>query len=351
MKYIVYITINKENNKIYIGQHATDNENIFDGYIGNMVNVFNPSTIKNPKTKFQCAVKKHGFDKFHRYILATFDTLEDALLLENFLVSKTFLKREDVYNIAEGGQMINLEKEVNQFSLDGTLIESFKSIKQASEKTGINEYGISIGMRNKKSCGNYFWSADSTIDIKEYSYLGNNAKPVYMFSLNGELLKVYNSTSEAAEDADAARESIRDAIHKMTAIHKHYYSYNPEFNKIINTNRTIYQYDMNGNFMKENSVANFCEELNLDSKKLYKAANSGLTLGKYQWNINKVIKMNDKSNYSNSGIKRKVGQYDLNGNLINEFESVAECKKIYTNVRKVLNGQISTTKGYVFKYI
>ena len=33
MKYIVYITINKENNKIYIGQHATDNENIFDGYI------------------------------------------------------------------------------------------------------------------------------------------------------------------------------------------------------------------------------------------------------------------------------------------------------------------------------
>ena len=114
MKYIVYITINKENNKIYIGQHATDNENIFDGYIGNMVNVFNPSTIKNPKTKFQCAVKKHGFDKFHRYILATFDTLEDALLLENFLVNKTFLKREDVYNIAEGGQMINLEKEGNE---------------------------------------------------------------------------------------------------------------------------------------------------------------------------------------------------------------------------------------------
>ena len=34
MKYIVYQTVNKINNKIYIGVHGTESDT-FDGYIGN----------------------------------------------------------------------------------------------------------------------------------------------------------------------------------------------------------------------------------------------------------------------------------------------------------------------------
>lgn len=34
MKYIVYQTINKINNKIYIGVHKTENPDVFDGYLG-----------------------------------------------------------------------------------------------------------------------------------------------------------------------------------------------------------------------------------------------------------------------------------------------------------------------------
>ena len=32
MKYIVYLTTNLVNNKIYIGVHQTDNPDVFDGY-------------------------------------------------------------------------------------------------------------------------------------------------------------------------------------------------------------------------------------------------------------------------------------------------------------------------------
>lgn len=350
MKYIIYLTINKENNKIYIGQHKTDNVDIFDGYIGNMVNIFNPSTIKNPKTKFQCAVKKYGFDSFRRYIIAVYDTLEEALLLESLLVNKNFLQRDDVYNMAEGGQKVCTEKEVYQFNIDGTLVKHYKSLFLAGEENSLVPQTISVAARQKKSYGNYFWSFDSSIDIREYNYLGDK-KPVYMFSDKMELLKVYPSTTEAALDSDVARESVRDAIYGMTKVNGHYYSYNETFSKSFVVTGIIYQYGMDGNFIKEDTIGNFATELSLDSKKLYKAANSGRTMAKFQWNINKVIKMENKINYTNSGLKRRIGQYDLDGNLVKEFESVAECKKTFTNVRKVLNGQLPSTKGYVFKYI
>lgn len=46
MKYIVYITINTKNNKMYIGVHSTEDPTLFDGYIGCGVNIFAPSTYK-----------------------------------------------------------------------------------------------------------------------------------------------------------------------------------------------------------------------------------------------------------------------------------------------------------------
>lgn len=43
MKYIVYQTTSKINNKIYIGVHKTEDPDTFDGYLGNGVYI---QTIK-----------------------------------------------------------------------------------------------------------------------------------------------------------------------------------------------------------------------------------------------------------------------------------------------------------------
>lgn len=62
MKYIVYLTKNKESkingiNRIYVGVHKTENPNVFDGYIGCGVKIQQASSYMNPKSPFQYAVK------------------------------------------------------------------------------------------------------------------------------------------------------------------------------------------------------------------------------------------------------------------------------------------------------
>lgn len=101
MKYIVYQTTNKENGKLYIGVHKTINPDIFDGYIGNGIYV--GYSLENPKTAYQHALKKYGYNSFIRTTLKVFNNEEDAYDYEAQLVTLEFVKQNNNYNIKTGG--------------------------------------------------------------------------------------------------------------------------------------------------------------------------------------------------------------------------------------------------------
>jgi phage regulator Rha-like protein len=123
MKYIVYLTTNIENNKIYVGVHKTENPEEFDGYLGCRVYTTKPSTYNKSKTPFQFAVNKYGAKAFKRSLIKIFDTLEEALFLEAEIVNEQFIKRGDTYNVALGGGLIPLtNKKVYQYSLSGDFV-------------------------------------------------------------------------------------------------------------------------------------------------------------------------------------------------------------------------------------
>ena len=134
MKYIVYQTVNKVNNKIYVGVHGTETPDEFDGYLGNGVSIYRPATYLNPKTPFQYAVKKYGIKSFIRTTLKIFDKEEDAYKMEEEIVNEDFLKREDVYNLALGGRLpdcANPRKKVYMYDLDGNFEREFDSVNSA----------------------------------------------------------------------------------------------------------------------------------------------------------------------------------------------------------------------------
>lgn len=137
MKFIVYLTTCKTNNKIYIGVHGTTNPDVFDGYIGCGINIYR-NNIKNlPKTPFRSAVLKYGFSNFIRHTLAVFDLEGDAYKLESILVTEDFIKREDTYNLALGGQggpLISYmlpKKKIYMYDLDGNFEMEFDGVNEA----------------------------------------------------------------------------------------------------------------------------------------------------------------------------------------------------------------------------
>ena len=123
-KYIVYITTNIVNKKIYIGVHKTQHPYGYDKYLGCGVTTNRPSSYEKASTPFQYAVKKYGPKNFIRKTLMVLDTLEEALKYEALIVNETFIKREDTYNIALGGGLpADNSIEIYQYSLDGTFIK------------------------------------------------------------------------------------------------------------------------------------------------------------------------------------------------------------------------------------
>jgi len=89
MIFLVYKITNLINDKEYIGIHKTDDVN--DSYMGsgNLIKI---------------AIKKYGKENFKKDILKTFDTEDEALQYERYLVNEEYVNNLNTYNIALGGK-------------------------------------------------------------------------------------------------------------------------------------------------------------------------------------------------------------------------------------------------------
>jgi len=233
MKWILYQTLCLVNKKLYVGYHVTEDPNVFDGYLGCGVYVQRPSSYKKRETPFQCAVEKYGPDKFWRSTLAIVDTKEEVAKLEALIVNEDFIRREDTYNIKLG-----------------------------------DEGGCPDG-----------WGVN-----------------IYMYNLEGEFVK--------------------------------------EFNSALECNRSFDENASNGSAV-------------------LKAIRTGQTLHGYQFSREKVPFMKKwEAKKGSHNFKRKVGKYDMNMNLVKIYESTLAAKKDgYQNVAKALKYPERKCKDYYFRYI
>ena len=177
MKYIVYKTTNLINNYIYIGVHKTNNPEIFDGYLGNGINIKIPYSYKYSKTKFQQAVGEFGIKNFKRETLGIYDTFEEASEVEKLLVNENFLKREDVYNMLLGGYSEKPYMVNYRFNHKGEFIQKYNSYEEAALDLGVSASSIRRAViYNYKIKNTYFTNIFvDKLDLTNYT---NNIKKV-----------------------------------------------------------------------------------------------------------------------------------------------------------------------------
>lgn len=358
LKYIVYLTTNKINNKIYIGVHETTTDK-FDGYIGCGAYIDKPYTYNKGKTHLHQAILKYGTSAFHRITLKTFDNLEDALDLECWLVDDEFVKRTDTYNmVLGGGYPPILSKKVYQFDLHGTLIKEWKSIVSIIDYYKVNKDRIYMAIKDKRSFDNCYWALTSEININNYRLSPRGY--VFQYNKDGKLLNSFQNASEASLKLDIQRDAIVNAVFNRTTCSGYYFlRADEDINILLNEKNSkklanvtpVYRYLISGEFDKEfKSIKEAVSNTPKTSHgNIIRAIKNNRTCGKYKWSYTKseVIKP-----YTEEDLKPvKIAQYDLNKNLIKIWDSVSECKKEFPSCQKVCRKERKSTKGYIFEYI
>lgn len=357
-KTIVYLTINTVNMHIYVGVHDIDPQKPWDFYLGNGVFANRPSSIKHPKEPFQFAVKKYGFNAFKRITLATFDNRRDALKLEGIIVNEDFIARNDTYNITlGGGDPPRKVKTCYKYSLDGTFIEKYDSLKKAADANNLSTSTAIINAINFKTISAGYWWTDfyvEKLDTSEYINTTQSRK-IYMYSLNGKFEKEFDCIMDAVRHIGSNLGIVQRAIKSQTKVFGHYFSLKKleSFKKEMTKkhyNDPIHQYSLSGEYLKSfNSIREVVKTLGKTFNGISQSIKLGSTCGDFQWSWEKVERMPNRE--KNKHISKRIGQYDLSGNLIKVYDTLRSCRKDFGNVGKVLKGQAKQTKGYLFKYL
>ena len=322
MKYIVYKTTNLINNYIYIGVHKTKNENIFDGYLGNGINIKIPYSYKYSKTKFQQAVGEFGIKNFRRETLGIYDTAEEASELEKLLVNKDFLKREDVYNMISGGFSEKIYITTYQYNEKGEFIKEFKSYEDAARDLQVNPTCIRRSVLYKYKIKNNFFT-NIFLDKLDLSTYTNNVKKVNIFKYlkTGEYDKEYISYGEAGRDNETSPSNILNACILGYCVKDSFYfsyikstSFDDARKKQID-NREVHKYSINGDYIESYNTQKEAEKLNKYSNITKSIKLKSVDENNFMWGLEKLEKYNCKT--PKNRIK-KVGKYDNNGNLVKE---------------------------------
>lgn len=292
IKYIVYKTTNLINGKIYVGVHRT-NPDVFDGYIG--CGITQKDLKKSRKRGFPAAVRKYGYENFKRETLFTYpDTAEGKLQAykkEEEIVTIEFVKRKDTYNITRGGRWTTYEvlrKKISQYTLDGKFIRTWDSIKEAESYLSLTN--ISAVVLGKTSqCGGFQWKKYT--DESDILPVDPITKTVYQFDLQGNLLKVWKSATEASlqyENQNAARKAICGCCNKVQhQAYGYFWSYKCKFESLKNNHLSaVASYNDDGEFLKSfTNIKEAADYYNIKSPSNIIAAIKGTQkrCGKLRW--------------------------------------------------------------------
>jgi len=186
-------------------------------------------------------------------------------------------------------------KEVDQYDLEGNLINSFTSLHEAGESTNTPVSSISNVCKQKpkyKTAGGYVWRNKGDKFSLEYTNPAKHLrKSICQYDKNGKLLNKYSSISEAHEKTNISHGSISQCCNKKLKTAGGYiwifkggiFSKPPKRSDA----KKIFQYTLTGAFVKEfKSVTEASENTNASYSGIYNCCKGNYKQsGGFKWSF------------------------------------------------------------------
>jgi hypothetical protein len=217
---------------------------------------------------YKCCNVKNGYKTWNNYIWA---------------YNKVFEKENK-----------NHERKTAQYDLQGNLLETFKSLKEASEKLKIENTAIRQALLKDRVCKGYqfkYFDKDPLLKIDSNEPLINK-QGVNQYDLEGNFIKKWDTIYIAAKELDIFHVNIiKTAKYKRKSAGNFQWRYTDDLNLVTKIKREkdvekkpIKQFDLNMNFIKEyESSREACRQLSLEYKKLSHAKIRKKEYGGFYW--------------------------------------------------------------------
>ena len=285
--FIVYKTTCLVNNKIYIGVHETNDPTVFDGYIGNSINIYNRKwALEHPKFPFHYAVIKYGIHNFKREILFQFETKKEAYEKEAEIVTEEFIQSNDNYNIAVGGDAPKAKcYKVYQFDYNGNFVNEYDQIILAAKLNNIGYSTMQYAIDNKRGTHGFYWSKERKIDLSEYGYKKNNK--YYIYDSEGNFIKEFENAESIKNFLNTNSGNLSRAIKASIKI-SGYFITTEKFDNIQITvpklSGKLNRYTLDGKYIDSfKTVKEAKNKLNLKLSSISTAIKLGRQCNGYRW--------------------------------------------------------------------
>ncbi len=157
--------------------------------------------------------------------------------------------------------------------------------------------------------------------------------PVYQFGLDKKLIREFKNKCEASRILkDICEYTIRKSISKKISVKNFYWSHNKDdllldYEEKKSSSRPVYQYDLNGKFLKEFKNISIAKKETGSTTISSCIANNSNISNNFIWRTYKTDFLENFKNKKEGGISIKVYQFDINGNLLNTYNSLSDAHK------------------------
>lgn len=231
----IYCIVNTDNQKKYVGS----SKNIYQ-----RLQKHRTYLRKNmhENKKLQNSWNKHGEDSFQYYVLE-FCPEEQLIEREQFHIdtikpwynitlevqrlkmseeSRAKMSKSRKEGFERGTVVLYQEKPIHQYTLEGNYIQSFKSIKEAAEKTSVTRSSINRFLEGKyRKGGNFLWSLTKEKSLPPYTKAPK--KPTYTKPV--AVTDIFTNTTTFYDSVTAFSRAIRKDISAVRHAMTHNYPY------------------------------------------------------------------------------------------------------------------------------